>query len=749
MDAASLALAQRAPKRRRLQKEAAQLGLLAVPISTSELLSYSLHVVSSMFVGHLGAAQLAGASLATVFHNASGNSILSGLAFSLDTLASQAVGAQAYAQLGLHLYRAFALELLACIPIAALWWYSGLLLAGAGQEAEVVRLATIYMRLLIVGLPAHAIWKVLKKELSALGHLVPALMGNLVGLAVVCTLCPVLIWLTPLGFLGAPLATGIAQWAMCIFLGLYCFRFHRQMDAAGAAVLGCFTTVPAAASSVWPQSQERESRATSLYHSTNSAAATGIGYKSPCARLLAGAVPSPGLPITASAPRIQAAVPPAAAAAAAEMSSPLSAPPEMEGIAMGEGYMDSAAAVDEGLEAPVVSDVGAPPVVVVAALAPTYEPGGDIRLQPSLGPLLHQSGSLHVGADYHAIGSFDSSTGGGFAPRGGDFESKGVAEEEGIAAGPVFAQQRGRASSIGGIQHPLVRPFPPHHAPSSTSSGWVRPASAAAASGGLDIHQLLEAAQPRIVMKDVLSLSAAGTMLRLAVPSILLLLVEWGTQQGLALMAGRPIAWEHGSTPEPSQHQAQRLAAHSILSHTAMLLFVPAMSLGIAGAVRVGQAMASGRAQDARLTYKAAAWCVAGYAALCAIVLISARTAWPKTFTSDADVISAAADVIPLLAAVALFDAWQVAASGVLRGLSRPGLAACVVVFAYLCIGLPCSYAIGIVATRGLVGLWAGFLIALCVAALGMSFLLHSWVDWEAEAGRARDLAQLLTRPLS
>ena len=62
---------------------------LAIPVSASFLVNKALSFVSVVFVGHLGPADLAAASLGSSLSNVIGNSVLAGLAGAMSTLCGQ------------------------------------------------------------------------------------------------------------------------------------------------------------------------------------------------------------------------------------------------------------------------------------------------------------------------------------------------------------------------------------------------------------------------------------------------------------------------------------------------------------------------------------------------------------------------------------------------------------------------------------------------------------------------------------
>ncbi len=69
---------------------------LVLPLVGSYLCSQLFSLVSILFVGHLGATELAAISLGSVYLNLTGHAILLGLMTAIDSLCAQAFGAQQY-----------------------------------------------------------------------------------------------------------------------------------------------------------------------------------------------------------------------------------------------------------------------------------------------------------------------------------------------------------------------------------------------------------------------------------------------------------------------------------------------------------------------------------------------------------------------------------------------------------------------------------------------------------------------------
>jgi MATE family multidrug resistance protein len=96
----------------------------------------------------------------------------------------------------------------------------------------------------------------------------------------------------------------------------------------------------------------------------------------------------------------------------------------------------------------------------------------------------------------------------------------------------------------------------------------------------------------------------------------------------------------------------------------------------------------------------------------------------PRLYSADAQVVAAAAQILPLAAAFQLSDGLQVVAGGVLRGMGRPDAAALANLLGYYIFALPLAYLLGFVHARGLSGIWIALSIGLAVVALA----LLAWV---------------------
>ncbi|MQL69842.1 hypothetical protein Taro_002134, partial [Colocasia esculenta] len=243
-----------------MKEEAGRLGRLAAPMVAVTVAQYSVQVVSTMVVGHLGELALSGAAIATSICGVTGFSLLVsdllvlvwgavatstgslimneltkastctvwiqqlGMASALDTLCGQAYGARQYQKLGSHTYKAILILLLVCVPISLLWASMGKILSLIGQDPLISQEAGKYSRWMIPSLFAYATCQPLVKFLQAQSLTCPMLLGSISTLCLHVPLCWVLVFKTGLGNAGAALAIGISYWLNVLVLGLYVYH---------------------------------------------------------------------------------------------------------------------------------------------------------------------------------------------------------------------------------------------------------------------------------------------------------------------------------------------------------------------------------------------------------------------------------------------------------------------------------------------------------------------------------------------
>jgi MATE family multidrug resistance protein len=133
-------------------------------------LQYSLTIASIFSAGRLGKDQLAGVSLGSMTATITGYAVYQGLTTALDTLCSQSYGSGNKTLVGLHLQRMVYFLFCVSVPIAIVWVYSEPILNAMVPEKELVAFASLYLRILTLGLPAYAMFESGKRFLQAQGR---------------------------------------------------------------------------------------------------------------------------------------------------------------------------------------------------------------------------------------------------------------------------------------------------------------------------------------------------------------------------------------------------------------------------------------------------------------------------------------------------------------------------------------------------------------------------------------------------
>ncbi|NXP42196.1 S47A2 protein, partial [Leiothrix lutea] len=192
------------------RQECIELARLAGPVFFAQLLGFLISVVSSIFCGHLGKAELDAVTLAVSVINVTGISIGSGLASACDTLMTQTYGSKNLKQVGTILQRGILILLLFCFPCWALFINTERILLLIRQDPEVSRLTQLYVMIFIPALPAAFLYQLLTRYLLSQEIIMPQVVTGI--------------------------AANILNAAMNAFL-LYALKLGMVADQCGAA--GC------------------------------------------------------------------------------------------------------------------------------------------------------------------------------------------------------------------------------------------------------------------------------------------------------------------------------------------------------------------------------------------------------------------------------------------------------------------------------------------------------------------------------
>nr|QFR37246.1 MATE transporter [Cyberlindnera americana] len=195
----------------------------SVPLVITFLLQYSLNVASVFSVGRIGKTELAAVSLAGMTANITGYCLFQGTSTSLDTLCAQAYGRRDYRSVGLHFLRCTIFLFMLCVPIITIWVvFANPILAALVDDDRLVALASKYLAILSIGLPAFIVFETLKRFLQAQNIFHASTYVILFAAPFNAFLNYYLVWGPPnMGFIGAPIAIVSTNYIMATFLALY------------------------------------------------------------------------------------------------------------------------------------------------------------------------------------------------------------------------------------------------------------------------------------------------------------------------------------------------------------------------------------------------------------------------------------------------------------------------------------------------------------------------------------------------
>ncbi|RCH85892.1 hypothetical protein CU097_004547 [Rhizopus azygosporus] len=175
-----------------------------------------------MNAGHLGAHELASATLGSMFVTITGFSVATGATLALDTLCSQSFTSSNDKKIvGLHVQRCLAFMSMLYVPIVVLWWNVEYVFTLLRQDPIIARLAATYVRWMILAAPAFALFEALKKMMQAQGLFHAPTLVLLVGTPLNVALNYILIWVLDLGFHSVAIASCITYWVIVLLMILY------------------------------------------------------------------------------------------------------------------------------------------------------------------------------------------------------------------------------------------------------------------------------------------------------------------------------------------------------------------------------------------------------------------------------------------------------------------------------------------------------------------------------------------------
>ncbi|XP_068173025.1 multidrug and toxin extrusion protein 1 [Antennarius striatus] len=190
-----------------------------------------------------------------------------------------------------------------------------------------------------------------------------------------------------------------------------------------------------------------------------------------------------------------------------------------------------------------------------------------------------------------------------------------------------------------------------------------------------------------------------GTYIHLAIPSMIMLCVEWWTYEIGSFLAGLISEVE--------------LGAQSVVYELATVTFTFPLGYAIAGNVRVGNALGAGNTDQAKLSAKMALFCSLLVSVFLAILIGGLKDHISYIFTNDEQIRLRVSEVIALYAPFILLDAAASALGGIIRGTGKQRVGAICYFVGFYGIGFPIGIPLMFTVRQGIKGLWTGLFIGL------------------------------------
>ncbi|KAL4686842.1 hypothetical protein H8959_018970 [Pygathrix nigripes] len=219
-----------------------------------------------------------------------------------------------------------------------------------------------------------------------------------------------------------------------------------------------------------------------------------------------------------------------------------------------------------------------------------------------------------------------------------------------------------------------------------------------------------------------------ASFLRLAVPSMLMLCMEWW-------------AYEVGSFLSGILGMVE-LGAQSIVYELAIVVYMVPAGFSVAASVRVGNALGAGDMEQARKSSTVSLLITVLFAVAFSVLLLSCKDHVGYIFTTDRDIINLVAQVVPIYAVSHLFEALACTSGGVLRGSGNQKVGAIVNTVGYYMVGLPIGITLMFATKLGVMGLWSGIIICTVFQAVCfLGFIIQ--LNWKKACQQAQVHANL------
>ncbi|KAG9449026.1 hypothetical protein H6P81_008991 [Aristolochia fimbriata] len=226
----------------------------------------------------------------------------------------------------------------------------------------------------------------------------------------------------------------------------------------------------------------------------------------------------------------------------------------------------------------------------------------------------------------------------------------------------------------------------------------------------------------------------SSTFLRLAVPSVVMVCLEYWSFELVVLLSGL--------LPNPKLE----MSVLSISINTMWLVYM--IPFGLSGAIstRVSNELGASRPQAARLAVSVAAVMTLAEGSIMCLSSILVRRSWGYLYSNERQVAEHLSSMMPLLASSNFLDGIQCVLSGAARGCGWQKMCAFINLGAYYGVAIPAAVLFAFVIRIGGEGLWMGIISGL-VAQVLMLLITMLRTNWNEEARHAAERVHFSTVP--
>ncbi|KAM9320072.1 multidrug and toxin extrusion protein 2-like [Gastrophryne carolinensis] len=187
-----------------------------------------------------------------------------------------------------------------------------------------------------------------------------------------------------------------------------------------------------------------------------------------------------------------------------------------------------------------------------------------------------------------------------------------------------------------------------------------------------------------------------GAFFRLAIPSMLMVCIEWWSFEIGGFLAGLV--------------SVVALGAHAIMLELATAAYMARASIGVAANVRIGNALGAGNVEQAKHSCKVALLSIVSCSLMTGSLLAGLKDVTGYIFTSDKEIVALVSHLMLIFAPFHLCDAIAGTCGGILRGAGKQKIGAVTNAVGYYLVGLPIGISLMFAAKFGVIGLWTGMI---------------------------------------